>query len=677
MLQIDALNLLKLGKNIFLTGAAGSGKTYLLNQYIRYLKQHSVGVAVTASTGIAATHLCGTTIHTWSGIGVKDSLSQMDLDNLSKNFRVKRNYKKTKVLIIDEISMLHRYQLDMVDAIARFFLDAEKPFGGMQIILCGDFFQLPPVAAASATEKQFAFEASSWALADFHVCYLQEQHRQGQDPLLQVLNDIRSGTAGEHTKVPLRTRYKKEPQGATKPTQLYSRNVNVDAINNAELAKLPGTEMIFNMSESGFPALVAALKKSCLAPSQLKLKIGAEVMFIKNDSLGQYVNGTRGVIIGFDSTDGWPLVKTFSNYTLMVMSEEWNIEEHGIIQATIKQVPIRLAWAITIHKSQGMTLDAAEIDLGDAFEPGMGYVALSRVRSLQGLKLMNLNEMALKVHPKILEQDKVFKTLSLEVAEQLHSIPKEVLEKVQVITRHLRFEAHTSKEAFISPVQDGQMSCKEEVMKETCYEVQVMNEPLHGGYEADDELQDVFSKMLGDEPPDIDKKAIILKAARIETVIGPMIAMADDDALYLLEFFTRRGLEREVMRLRSRGLSIITGNAQPLTSIEAELNAYFAGSLTQFNTPYRVLGTPFQQQVWQALCQIPFGETKSYAEQSMSLGKPNSHRAVANANGANQLAIMIPCHRVIASNGTLGGYGGGLAVKKWLIEHEKRHKKGE
>lgn len=445
MLQIDALNLLKIGKNIFLTGAAGSGKTYLLNQYIRYLKQHSVGVAITASTGIAATHLHGNTIHSWAGIGVKDSLTKMDLEKLAKNSRVKRNYKKTKVLIIDEVSMLHRHQLDMVDTIARFFLDREKPFGGMQIILCGDFFQLPPVAT-SIIEKQFAFEATSWKLADFHVCYLHEQHRQGQDPLLQVLNDIRTGTAGEHTKVPLRTRYKKEPQGATKPTKLYARNINVDAINNAELERLPGAEKIFKMAASGFPALVDALKKSCLAPSHLKLRIGAEVMFIKNDNFGQYVNGTRGVIIGFDQADGWPLVKTFANTTLMVIPEEWNFEDHGIIQATIKQVPLRLAWAITIHKSQGMTLDAAEIDLGDAFEPGMGYVALSRVRSLQGLKLMNLNEMALKVHPKILEQDQVFKLHSLEVAEQLQSISKEVLEKIQVETLHLRFEIHKSKD---------------------------------------------------------------------------------------------------------------------------------------------------------------------------------------------------------------------------------------
>ena len=163
------------------------------------------------------------------------------------------------------------------------------------------------------------------------------------------------------------------------------------------------------MKTDGFNALVEGLKRNCLALELLKLKIGAEVMFIKNDIYGQYVNGTRCVVDSFDKDEGWPVVKTFSNEIIIARPESWNYEENGIVRATITQVPLRLAWAITIHKSQGMTLDAAEIDLGDAFEPGMGYVALSRVRSLHGLKLLNLNEMALKINPKILQQDTFFK----------------------------------------------------------------------------------------------------------------------------------------------------------------------------------------------------------------------------------------------------------------------------
>ncbi|MFT3741403.1 MAG: AAA family ATPase [Gammaproteobacteria bacterium] len=421
MRQTEALNLLKMGKNVFLTGPAGSGKTYVLNQYIDYLKKHNVKIAVTASTGIAATHLQGTTLHSWAGIGVKDSVSQQDLEKLLKARRIPRHYKKTKVLIIDEISMLHKYQLDMVDRMAREFCDCDQPFGGIQVIVCGDFFQLPPISKTLITEKQFAFEAASWAMGDFYVCYLHEQHRQRNDPLLTVLNEIRNGLAGEQTKVILRTRYKKPPEGSTQATKLYSRNINVDAINARELVQIAGKEKTFVMTTRGPSALVEGLKKSCLALETLKLKIGAEVMFIKNDPSGAYVNGTRGVIIDFDQ-EGAPVVKTYLNQTIIAAPEEWQYEDNGIVKAILTQVPLRLAWAITIHKSQGMTLDAAEIDLGDAFEPGMGYVALSRVRSLSGLKLMNLNEMALKVHPKILQQDKAFRNDSEKSAEYLKTL---------------------------------------------------------------------------------------------------------------------------------------------------------------------------------------------------------------------------------------------------------------
>jgi len=198
---------------------------------------------------------------------------------------------------------------------------------------------------------------------------------------------------------------------------------------------------------------------------------------------------------------------------------------------------------------------------------------------------------------------------------------------------------------------------------------------LQADFESGSGFRDAFFKVLGDIPARMNKTPlIILKAAWMDTVLGPMVAVADDESLYLLEFVTRRGLKREVERLRKRGFAIIPGTTAPLQSIEAELKAYFNGTLTHFETSYEVFGSPFQQQVWQALCNIPYGTTKSYAEQAQSLGKPTAYRAVANANGANQLSIIIPCHRIISSDGTLGGYGGGLAIKQWLLEHERRHK---
>ncbi len=196
---------------------------------------------------------------------------------------------------------------------------------------------------------------------------------------------------------------------------------------------------------------------------------------------------------------------------------------------------------------------------------------------------------------------------------------------------------------------------------------------LQVGYESAGAFFDAFSVILG-STHHIKKQLILLKTAWIDTPLGPMIGIANDESLYLLEFVPRQRLEREMKRLRQRGFTLIPGNSPPLTSIETELNNYFEGKLQTFQTPYCVFGSSFQQKVWETLCQIPYGETRSYKEQSALLQKPNAYRAVANANGANQLAIIVPCHRVIANDGTLGGYGGGLKVKEWLINHEKRYK---
>lgn len=199
----------------------------------------------------------------------------------------------------------------------------------------------------------------------------------------------------------------------------------------------------------------------------------------------------------------------------------------------------------------------------------------------------------------------------------------------------------------------------------------MINTKIKEDIQSNADLQDIFSTIM-DTSLARHQHTMTLKAAQIETVLGPMIAIADELSLYLLEFVTRRGLEKEIRRLRANGFSIISGKTVPIQLITAELADYFSGALTVFKTPYRVFGSQFQQSVWQALEKIPYGETKSYKEQSMALGHPKAYRAVANANGANQLAIIIPCHRIIASDGSLGGYGGGLAIKRWLLEHEKQ-----
>ncbi|WP_433748971.1 bifunctional transcriptional activator/DNA repair enzyme AdaA [Paenibacillus amylolyticus] len=200
----------------------------------------------------------------------------------------------------------------------------------------------------------------------------------------------------------------------------------------------------------------------------------------------------------------------------------------------------------------------------------------------------------------------------------------------------------------------------------------VIDSQLSTGYESSSGFRDAFSRIMGAAPTQVDE-GHILKASWIDTRLGPMMAIADEVSLYLLEFVDRRGLEREVERLRKRTKSaIVPGTTAPIQSIERELNEYFQGIRTAFDTPLFCLGTPFQKQVWDVLIAIPAGETRSYQDIANALGKPTACRAVAQANGANQLAIVIPCHRVINASGELGGYGGGLTRKNWLLTHEKQ-----
>lgn len=503
MTQDTALNILKMGHNVYLTGAAGSGKTYVLNQYIKYLRENEIDIGVTASTGIAATHMGGVTIHSWTGLGIRSKLTEQDIDKLREKQYLSKRFEKVRVLIIDEISMMHHYRLDMVDELLRAFKDPEKPFGGIQVILCGDFFQLPPISRKGEPGSKFIYHSKVWRTAKFKICYLEEQHRQTDDESLRILNDIRNNEVSEDTIEKLRTRFKDKNMlvggfgGATwgskngetvdgntggenfntadfgdmgignsdeiidisdrdvvdpkevsepaapiespdeveaaevvsildksllsskddpaltvdvkslnvkvEPTRLFTHNIDVDSVNDEALDGIGGEEFDYFMESYGNDVLVDTLKKSCLAPEHLRLKIGARVMFVKNNFEAGYVNGTLGVVA--DLNDDGPTIKVFSGELIKAEKETWEIEEDGKVKASITQFPLRLAWAITIHKSQGMSLDAVEVDLSRSFEKGMGYVALSRVRTLDGLTILGLNDMALRVHDEILMVD--------------------------------------------------------------------------------------------------------------------------------------------------------------------------------------------------------------------------------------------------------------------------------
>jgi len=439
MKQKQALDILKTGQNVFLTGAAGSGKTYVLREYIKWLRSCGVETAVTASTGVAATHLNGTTIHSWSGIGINDKLTEHDIDKLARRSYLRSRIKNANVLIIDEVSMLHHFRLDLIDKVIRHIRENPlAPFGGLQVVLSGDFFQLPPISRKKNYEQdaklladdeaaKFVYHSQIWQELNLVICYLSEQYRQGDEAYLEILNAIRAGQVSSSMIDLLKTRFGAQTKGEERLTKLYTHNVDVDGENARELAKLKGQVFEFKMSSRGPDHLCAVLKKSCLAPEILRLKKDARVMFVKNNFEKGYVNGTIGVVSNCD--DLGIEVETLGGKTISAPRESWLIEEDGKRKAEIIQYPLRLAWAITVHKSQGMSLDRAEIDLSNPFEKGMGYVALSRVRSLGGLSLKGLHDSAFLIHSEVIEYDKNFQKESDDNAEFFAKIASAELSK--------------------------------------------------------------------------------------------------------------------------------------------------------------------------------------------------------------------------------------------------------
>ncbi len=436
MNQESAIHIMKTGKNVFITGAPGTGKTHVLNKYIEYLKKHGIKAAITAPTGIAASHIGGMTIHSFFGIGIKDSLSQYDIEELMEKKYIWDRIKNLKVLIIDEVSMLSPKLFISIDNILRTFKFSTESFGGIQVILVGDFFQLPPIQKEKNSER-FIFQTDTWNSLDLYTCYLNKSYRHKDEILLNILNEIRNGNISEESMRIFRSRYRKNPiQNKDKEnknnisiTRLYTHNIDVDEINKKELSKIKEPLKIYNAQTTGSKKWYERIFGSSLVLQKLELKLGALVFFIKNNYEKGHINGTIGTIIDFDVFN-IPIIETKDGKRIKAESMEWlYTDNNGNQKASIKQIPLRLAWAITIHKSQGMTLDSAEIDLSRAFEPGQGYVALSRIKSINGLKLMGLNDIALKIDNDVLKGDNVMKNHSKDIISMYSKISETEKEK--------------------------------------------------------------------------------------------------------------------------------------------------------------------------------------------------------------------------------------------------------
>lgn len=338
--------------------------------------------------------------------------------------------------------MLHARQLDLVDEILRHFRQENKVFGGVQVILSGDFFQLPPVGAKGETNREkFAFMSKAWielantkidGMPALKICYLHEQHRQKDSSdtehslaLSTILNQIRTQKISQQAiDTLLATKHHAIDDNCTR---LYTHNSNVDHINQEELAKLTTKEYTYEALTDGDKQLIETLKKSVRAPKTLTLKVGAKVMFVKNSTTNETYNGMLGEVVAFVKVDDRPVrlpqVKLGNGRQLVVNFEEWRIDdEQGVPLATYSQLPLCLAWAMTVHKSQGMTLTAAKIDLSKTFELGQGYVALSRVKSLSGLKLLGLNHKSLLLDEFARVADRRFLALSDECESWLDGL---------------------------------------------------------------------------------------------------------------------------------------------------------------------------------------------------------------------------------------------------------------
>ncbi|KAM4829769.1 ATP-dependent DNA helicase PIF1 [Thomomys bottae] len=399
--QAAVLRTVLKGHSVFFTGSAGTGKSYLLKRILGSLPP--TGTVATASTGVAACHIGGTTLHAFAGIGSGQApLTQCVA--LAQRPGVRQGWLACQRLVIDEISMVEADLFDKLEAVARAVRQQNKPFGGIQLIICGDFLQLPPVTKGSQS-PQFCFQAKSWRRCVPVTLELTEVWRQADQTFVSLLQAVRLGRCSDEVTRQLRaTAAHKVGRDGIVATRLCTHQDDVALTNKRRLQELPGEVHSFEAVDSD-PELAHILDAQCPVSRLLQLKQGAQVMLVKNLAVSRgLVNGARGVVVEFETEGrGLPRVRFLCGVTEVIHAERWTVQTTGGHFLSRQQLPLQLAWAISIHKSQGMTLDCVEISLGRVFASGQAYVALSRARSLQGLRVLDFDPMVVRCDPRVLD----------------------------------------------------------------------------------------------------------------------------------------------------------------------------------------------------------------------------------------------------------------------------------
>ncbi|XP_077259188.1 pif1 DNA helicase [Temnothorax americanus] len=412
--QTRILNAVLCGKNVFFTGSAGTGKSFLLRKIISALPP-DVTMA-TASTGVAACHIGGITLHQFAGIGLGTATKERCVQ-LASRPSAASIWRRTKHLVIDEISMVNGDFFDKIEAVARHVRRTERPFGGIQLILCGDFFQLPPVSRTDDKAK-FCFQSEAWQKCVHFNFELQTVHRQKDKAFVKILNSVRIGRVTDDVVDILKETAKQKIEGnGVLATRLCSHVKEADEINEFQLDELKGESKVYTALDSD-SSMTYVLDQQLPIPGKLVLKVGAQVMLLKNINVNSgLVNGARGVVVSFKNDI--PVIQLRSGTHYEAKMEKWAIKTTSGAVVHRKQVPLKLAWAFSIHKSQGLTLDCVEMCLARVFDAGQSYVALSRAQSLQSLRVLDFNSQQVWANTAVLEFYKKFR----RTVQEMEMIP--------------------------------------------------------------------------------------------------------------------------------------------------------------------------------------------------------------------------------------------------------------